>query len=218
MCRWGNKKKKCLLFRKWSQTCSPLAPCVSERQSKRIALRSGWTRVSVPNPNRVSVIIKPAPEKPLSPQGPVAHFYKEPKMRVAFVKLFSLSVPLPVQSLHCRRGHTIEEHHTPPCIMMLSIQHLQLQAWLSISAPCPRLMPRGGWGWWRDIDWELWRNLRHTLSHLWSNQLNQAQLTAQPLWLPPNGPLREEDFQQEVKKSHITSYEAAFFFCFQRAH
>ncbi|KAM7382686.1 hypothetical protein PAMP_002405 [Pampus punctatissimus] len=53
----------------------------------------GWTRVSVPNPGWVSVITEPAPEKHRSPQGPVAHFNKEPKMLLAFAKLFFLSVP-----------------------------------------------------------------------------------------------------------------------------
>lgn len=115
MCR---SEKKWLLFLKQSQTCSLSARTflqrVSEQQSNRTALRSGWTRVSVPNPSRVSVIIKPAPEKPHSPQGPVAHFYKEPKMLLAFAKLFSLSVPLPVQRLHCRETC----HHITPCVFM----------------------------------------------------------------------------------------------------
>lgn len=55
-------------------------------------------------------------KKPRSPQGPVAHFHKEPKtLLLAFAKLFFLSEPPPVRRrLHCRGGGgTITK--LPPC-------------------------------------------------------------------------------------------------------
>lgn len=66
------------------------------------SFRNGWMRVSVPNLCWESVITEPAPEKCLSPQGPVPHFYKEPKKLLAFAKLFFCSVLPPVWRLHCR--------------------------------------------------------------------------------------------------------------------
>lgn len=56
-------------------------------------LQNGRTRPSVPNPCWASVTTEPAPEKRRSPQGLVAHFYKEPKTLLAFAKLFLHSVP-----------------------------------------------------------------------------------------------------------------------------
>lgn len=73
--------------------CRAVFLWLSEQHGSRAPLRNGWARVSVPNPGQLSVITKPAPEKHHSPQGPVAHFYKEPKMLVSFAKLLFLSVP-----------------------------------------------------------------------------------------------------------------------------
>lgn len=161
----GSEKSGCCLK---SQTrclsARTFLQCVSEQSSFRTPLQSGWTRVSVPNPGRVSVITEPAPEKRHSPQGPVAHFYKEPKMLLAFAKLFFLSVPPPVWRLHCRDTC----HHLQPCIfttLKVTDHTQQALTWCfacSISSLEPGCQPpwslhECGWGvgwvegWRRDI-------------------------------------------------------------------
>lgn len=97
-------ENKWLLLGKQSQTCSLslLGPSCGVHLSGHTALRRGCTRMSVPNQGRVSVIIKPAPEKHPSLQGPVAHFCKEPKMLLAFAKLPPPQCPLYLcKTLHC---------------------------------------------------------------------------------------------------------------------
>lgn len=72
----------------------PSQSCMNTSSSSFLTwLQNGRTRLSVPNPCWASVTTEPAPEKRRSPQGLVAHFYKEPKTLLAFAKLFLLSVP-----------------------------------------------------------------------------------------------------------------------------
>lgn len=79
--------------------------------SRWSALLSGRTRVSVPKTGRVSIIIRPAPDKLHSPVGPVAHFYKEPEMLCSTFLFPCLSV----QRSYCSR--------TCPTTLLLIRQH-----------------------------------------------------------------------------------------------
>lgn len=115
-------ENKWLPLGKQSQACSLslLGPSSAVHVSGHTAPRRGCTRMSVPNQGRVSVIIiKPAPEKHPTLQGPVAHFCKEPKMLLAFVKLFFPS-PLSVPST-CAKHCTAAAHviTLTPCISIL---------------------------------------------------------------------------------------------------
>lgn len=79
-----------------------MEPCCSSYLWR--ALLSGRTRVCVPKPGRVSIIIKPAPDKLHSPVGPVAHFLQGAPKR--FAQLFC-SI--------CTKGGTAAGHGRQPC-------------------------------------------------------------------------------------------------------
>lgn len=61
--------------------------------SLNTSLWNGRVRASVPNPCWVSATTKLAPEKHYSPQGLVAHFFKESKKLFCLVKVFLFIVP-----------------------------------------------------------------------------------------------------------------------------
>lgn len=91
----------------------------------------------VPDPGWVSVTAEPAPENHHSPQGPVAHFCKEPKMLFVFAKLFSSSSA----SLHpVRRLQTTSQtSHWVPSTNAPRVFLFRPGDRLSISAPCQKM-------------------------------------------------------------------------------